>query len=330
MEDLFGSLLTAWGRILGGYRPALSIEITRECPLQCPGCYAYGDDHLGGQITLREVSDYKGQALVDGILGLIDRHRPLHVSLVGGEPLVRYRELNTLLPILAERGIFTQVVTSAVREIPAEWRGLDRLQIVVSIDGLQPEHDVRRAPATYERILKNIAGHKIIVHCTITKQQARRQGYLEEFLRFWSERPEIERIWMSLYTPQVDEVSEERLDGVAREQVVADLWKLSSLYSKLQLPKAALEVYANPPSSPDDCIFAQATTSISANLKTVITPCQFGGVPDCSSCGCLASAGLAAIARHRVMGVIPVGKIFTGSVRIGQHVRGWRTEASAV
>jgi len=329
MEDLFGTLFTAWGRILGGYRPALAIEITRECPLRCPGCYAYGDDHLGGEITLREVSDYKGQELVDGILGLIDRHRPLHVSLVGGEPLVRYRELNTLLPIMSRRGIYTQLVTSAVREIPAAWHSLDRLQIVVSIDGLQPEHDVRRAPATYERILKNIAGHKIIVHCTVTRQQAGRQGYLEEFLRFWSVRPEIERIWMSLYTPQVGEVSEERLDGIAREQVVADLWKLSSLYSKLQLPKAALEVYANPPSSPEDCIFAQATTSISANLKTAITPCQFGGVPDCSSCGCLASAGLAAIARHRVMGVIPVGKIFTGSVRIGQHVRGWRREVPA-
>ena len=240
--------------------------------MQCPGCYAYGDQHLGGEITLREVSDYKGQELVDGILGLIDRHRPIHVSLVGGEPLVRYRELNTLLPIMAERGIYTQVVTSAVREIPAEWRGLDRLQIVVSIDGLQPEHDVRRAPATYERILKHIAGHKIIVHCTVTKQQARRQGYLEEFIRFWSERTEIERIWMSLYTPQVGEVSEERLDGAAREQVLADLWKLSTLYSKLQLPKAALEVYANPPSSPEDCIFAQSTTTISANLETAITP----------------------------------------------------------
>jgi len=329
MEDLFATLFTAWGRILGGYRPALAIEITRECPLRCPGCYAYGDSHLGGEITLREVSDYKGQELVDGILGLVDRHRPLHVSLVGGEPLVRYRELNTLLPILTGRGIFTQVVTSAVREIPAEWKDLDHLQIVVSIDGLQPEHDVRRAPATYERILKNIAGHKIIVHCTITKQQAGRQGYLGEFLRFWSEREEIERIWMSLYTPQVGEVSEERLDGVVREQVVADLWKLSSLYPKLQLPKAALEVYANPPRSPDECIFAQATTSISANLKTAITPCQFGGVPDCSSCGCLASAGLEAIARHRMLGVIPVGALFTGSVRIGQHVRGWR-QAPAV
>src|SRR5579862_3878548 len=314
MEDFFGAILTAWGRILGGYRPVLSIEITRECPLKCPGCYAYGADHLGGELTLREVRDYKGQELVDGILGLVDRHRPLHLSLVGGEPLVRYRELNTLLPILSQRGIYTQVVTSAVREIPAEWRGIDRLQIAVWIDGLQPEHDVRRAPATYDRILKHIEGHNVIVHCTVTRQQARRQGYLEEFVRFWSDRPEIERIWMSLYTPQVGEVSEERLDKSTREQVVADLWKLSTRYPKLQLPEAALEVYQNPPRSPADCIFARSTTTVSANLKTAITPCQFGGEPDCSSCGCLASAGLGAVARHRVLGVIPVGALFTGSV----------------
>src|SRR5437764_3938499 len=141
-------LLPAWGRILGGYTPALSIEITRECPLRCPGCYAYGDDHLGGDLTLREVRDFKGQALIDGVLALVDRHRPLHLSIVGGEPLVRYRELGTILPALADRGIHVQLVTSAVREIPVEWRELDRLTIVVSIDGLQPEHDARRTPAT--------------------------------------------------------------------------------------------------------------------------------------------------------------------------------------
>ena len=125
----------------------------------------------------------KGQALIDGVLALVDRHRPLHLSIVGGEPLVRYRELDTLLPILAARGVYTQLVTSAVREIPIAWRGLRRLQIVVSIDGLQPEHDARRTPATYDRILKHIAGHEITVHCTVTRQQVERPGYLEEFLR---------------------------------------------------------------------------------------------------------------------------------------------------
>ncbi len=92
-------VVRAWGKILAGYRPNLSIEITRECPLRCPGCYAYGDEHLGGSVTLREVRDRKGQALIDGVLALVDRHRPLHLSIVGGEPLVRFRELNALLPI---------------------------------------------------------------------------------------------------------------------------------------------------------------------------------------------------------------------------------------
>src|SRR6476659_5073007 len=203
-------ILSAWGRILTGRTPVLSIEITRECPLRCPGCYAYGDDHLGGDITLRQVRDFKGQELIDGVMALVDQHRPLHVSIVGGEPLVRYRELMTILPMLSKRGIHTQLVTSAVREIPKEFHGIRNLTIVVSIDGLQPEHDVRRTPATYERILKHIEGHSITVHCTVTRQQVNRQGYIEEFLRFWSARPEIAKIWISLYTPQLGEVSAER------------------------------------------------------------------------------------------------------------------------
>src|SRR5687768_13318708 len=132
-------IIQAWGRILAGYRPNLSIEITRECPLRCPGCYAYGDDHLGGGVTLRGLADYKGDELVDRFMALIDRHRPMHLSIVGGEPLVRFRELNAILPRLSTRGIHTQVVTSAVRPIPEEWKKVRRLQVAVSIDGLQPE-----------------------------------------------------------------------------------------------------------------------------------------------------------------------------------------------
>src|SRR4051794_33847573 len=128
-------LITAWGKILRGYRPSLSIEITRECPLRCPGCYAYGDQHLGGDMTLRQVTDYKGQELVDRVLKLVADENPIHVSIIGGEPLVRYRELDTILPKLAERGIYTQLVTSAVRPIPKQWASIPRLQVVVSIDG---------------------------------------------------------------------------------------------------------------------------------------------------------------------------------------------------
>ncbi|MBM3793080.1 MAG: hypothetical protein FJW31_03230 [Acidobacteria bacterium] len=63
-----------------------------------------------------------------------------------------------------------QIVTSAFRPIPAQWANCAHLIVAVSIDGLAPEHDVRHAPATYERILKNIAGQHIVIHCTITGQ----------------------------------------------------------------------------------------------------------------------------------------------------------------
>ena len=313
--------MAAWGRILGGYTPALSIEITRECPLHCPGCYAYGDDHLGGDVTLRQVRDFKGQELIDGVLALVDQHKPLHVSIVGGEPLVRYRELTELLPILSKRGIYVQLVTSAVREIPKAWVGIPRLSVVVSIDGLQPEHDVRRTPATYDRILTHITGQQIVVHCTVTRQQINRAGYLEEFLQIWSAKQEVRKIWISLYTPQVGEVSAERLTPADRQRVVADLMALRLRYPKLDAPQGLIEVYANPPQSPDECVFARTTTTVSADLTTRITPCQFGGTPDCANCGCMASAGLAAVARHQLFGFIPVGSIFTGSLRVGEQVR---------
>jgi MoaA/NifB/PqqE/SkfB family radical SAM enzyme len=313
-------LVRAWGRILTGYRPNLSVEITRECPLRCPGCYAYGDDHLGGEVTLRGLADYKGDELVSRFMRIVEERRPIHISIVGGEPLVRYRELGDILPRLAEQGIHTQVVTSAVRPIPIEWASLRHLQIVVSIDGLAPEHDVRRAPATYERILKHIEGHKVTVHCTVTRQQVQREGYLEEFLRYWQANPHTKLIWISLYTPQKGEISAERLTKADRARVIADLRRLRTRFSKLQMVDGMLNVYAAPPESPDDCIFAQTTDCVSSDLEKKIAPCQFGGNPDCTNCGCIASAGLEAIGRHRLKGRLSVGRIFYASLRIGQTV----------
>jgi organic radical activating enzyme len=314
-------IFPAWGRILRGYRPNLSIELTRECPLRCPGCYAYGAEHLGGGITLRQVRDLNGDDLVRGVHELIDRHRPIHVSLIGGEPLVRFRELETLLPQLAARRLHVQLVTSAVRPIPQSWASIPRLQIVVSIDGLAPEHDARRAPATYERILKHIAGHQVTVHCTVTRQQVQREGYLEEFVQFWSANRDTRQIWMSLYTPQVGEYSDECLTRDDRSRVVAELLRLRVTYPRLKMPKGLLESYAAPPASPGECTFARTTECVSADLERPIAPCQLGGAPDCDRCGCIASAALHAVARHRLPGGLRVGTVFDASLRVGGAVR---------
>ena len=317
-------VLRGWATILAGRAPSLSIEITKECPLRCPGCYAFDAAHLGSSTLLRQLSDFKGDELVNRILALLDKHKPLHVSLVGGDPFVRYRELEQLIPEIERRGIHTQVVTSAFRVVPAEWRKYKKLNVVVSIDGLQPEHDKRRKPATYERILKNILGAEVTVHSTITSQIASRPRYLEEFLAFWSVNPAIRKIWFSLFTPQRGATDPEILSADQRVVVIKELRRLRSLFPKLDMHDTVINEIASPPSSPADCIFARTTETLSADLTTRITPCQFGGNPDCSQCGCIASMGLAAVGHYKVIGNLTAGQLFVASDRIGKAWKSFR------
>jgi sulfatase maturation enzyme AslB (radical SAM superfamily) len=311
-------VIHAWGRILSGQYPSLSVEITRECPLRCPGCYAYEPEHLHQLGPLRTLSDYKGDQLVDGMLDLARRYRPLHISIVGGEPLVRFRELDIILPKLSEMGIAVQLVTSAVREIPKHWNKIKDLFIVVSIDGLQPEHDVRRTPATYDRILKSIVGHHITVHCTVTGQMVGRPKYFEDFMSFWSSKEEVKQVWFSLFTPQIGAEGEEILTPAAREEVLTELVRLRSIFPKMVMPDSVVKGYRNPPKSPDECIFSRTTLNLTADLKGRISPCQFGGTPDCSQCGCIASAGLQAVGDHRLFGLFTLRSIFKVSEQIGK------------
>ncbi len=310
-------LISAWGRILNGRLPMLSIEITRECPLSCPGCYAYGENHLSGGVTLAKLSDYHGDALVDRVLNLVREHKPLHVSLVGGEPLVRHRELSRILPELSAMGIFTLVVSSGVIPIPAEWNSLPRVRVAISVDGLPEHHDIRRKPATYERILKNIKGRKINVHWVITRPMLERPGYLEEYVAFWSGREEADRIWLSVYTPQVGEQSPEMLSPEDRVYLADELLRLAEIYPKLLFKDGIAKAILRPPASPADCVFAKLSVNYTADLRTRVEPCVFGGTPDCSQCGCAISSALHWIRNARVAGPLKIDHFISSSVKVG-------------
>ena len=124
-----------------------------------------------------------------------------------------------------------------------------------------------------------------------------------------------------MFTPQVGETSYEILPREARLQAVRDMHDIRSKYPKLSMTKLTVDGFLNPPPKPSDCIFANITRTVTADLKTQVEPCQFGGNPDCSQCGCIASAGLAAVARHQLFGFIPVGAIFNGSLKVGEKMR---------
>src|SRR5215831_10058471 len=323
----FRDLFSAWGRILAGRPPMLSIEITRECPLSCPGCYAYGENHLGGGITLSQLRDLRGDALVEGVLGLVRHHRPIHVSLVGGEPMIRHRELSRILPVLGEMGIHTLLVTSGIIPIPKEWMNIPRLRVAVSVDGLPEHHDVRRKPATYERILANMQGCTVNIHWVITRPMLERRGYLEEYLAFWSARPEVHRIWASTYSPQVEEHSPEILTPEHRHQLLQQLPVLGRQYPKFFVNQRIVRAFREPPRNPEECLFSRMSTNYSADLKTRVEPCVLGGTPDCSQCGCIASVGLHSVDSVRVAGPLKVNDLVRASMVVGRWIASFRPES---
>ncbi|GAB4232231.1 MAG: hypothetical protein Kow00109_04640 [Acidobacteriota bacterium] len=317
--SLRSDILRAWVRILQGRAPVLSIEITKRCPLNCPGCYAFAPGHVNGQ-GLEDLSEFVGDELVASVLELVRQRKPLGVFIVGGEPLVRHRELDRLLPELTAQGINVEVVTSAVRPIPTSWAKLERLSIVISVDGPRELHDERRKPATYDRILKNIQGHRVIVHCTVTRQVAEAPGGLEEFFEFWSSRDDVKGIRISLYTPQVGEVSEAYLPADVRRAAIERIDGLARWFPKVRWTEAMAAAYREPPGSPENCVFAQVTDCVSADLASRVEPCQIGGTPDCRVCGCVAAIGLKAVGDTRLLGPLRVGHVFQISRRLGRVV----------
>jgi hypothetical protein len=114
-----------------------------------------------------------------------------------------------------------------------------------------------------------------------------RAGYLREFVNFWSERPEVRKIWMSLYTPQIGEESSEILRPEVRERVIVELSALKDAFRKLELPTALLKAYRRPPLDPGRCVFALTTQTISVDLRTVVTPVNSEERPTVISAGAL-------------------------------------------
>ncbi len=190
-------------------------------------------------------------------------------------------------------------------------------RVAVSIDGLPEHHDIRRKPATYERILKNIAGREVNIHWTITRPMLARPGYLAEYVSFWNSRPEVNRIWVSLYTPQIGEQSAEMLVPEDRATIARELPPLGKRYPKLLFNEGIAKAFLNPPKDPGDCVFARMSANYSADLRSRVEPCVFGGSPDCSQCGCAISSALHWIRTIDVAGPLKVNHFIQSSIKIG-------------
>ena len=145
-----------------------------------------------------------------------------------------------------------------------------------------------------------------------------RDGYLDEYLRYWTVRPEVERIWVSVYTPQKGERSREILTPEARARLLGTLPILKRRYPALVMPDGAIQALQSPPASPAACTFARISRNYSADLTTRVQPCFFGGEPDCSQCGCAISTGLHWLSERPLVSGLKIGHLIDASLAIGR------------
>jgi hypothetical protein len=188
------------------------------------------------------------------------------------------------------------------------------------VDGLPEHHDERRKPATYERILENIRGRQVNIHWTITRPMMQRASYLQEYLAFWNSRPEVNRIWLSLYSPQVGEQTPEMLSREDRGRLVNELPQLRRLFPKLLINEGIAQALREPPANPQECLFARMSANYSADLRTRVEPCVLGGTPDCSQCGCVASSGMHYLQNMKIAGGVRLGSLVRASMACGKTV----------
>ena len=82
----------------------------------------------------------------------------------------------------------------------------------------------------------------------------------------------------------------------------------------------------SPSATPNECLFSRMSTNYVADLQTRVEPCIFGGVPDCSQCGCAISTGLHWLKTVRVAQRVKIETLVNRSVELGSVLGKLRSE----
>ncbi len=127
----------------------------------------------------------------------------------------------------------------------------------------------------------------------------------------------MNRIWVSLYSPQTGEQSDEMLMPDDRRTLARELLPLRKIYLKLLINEGIAQAFVHPPRDPQECLFAKMSTNYSADLRTRVEPCVFGGTPDCTQCGCAISSGLHSMRTVKVAGPLKMDHLIRSSIGIG-------------
>ncbi len=102
-----------------------------------------------------------------------------------------------------------------------------------------------------------------------------------------------------------------------RQLIARELPALAKKFPKLLTTEGIARAIVQPPGNPDDCLFSKMSSNCSADLKSRVEPCVFGGAPDCSQCGCAISSGLQWVKSIKFAGPLKIDQFVQASINIG-------------
>ncbi len=116
--------------------------VTYRCNLRCAHCYL-GDD---------QPDDFPGN-LIDGLLSEFSVMQGLRVLVSGGEPTL-YRHFDKLNSVLPEFPLRFVLLSNGMLFNDSFARTLNFHEIQISLDGMQPGHEMIRGSGSYKAVLK--------------------------------------------------------------------------------------------------------------------------------------------------------------------------------
>ncbi|MDO9031048.1 MAG: radical SAM protein, partial [Hydrogenophaga sp.] len=135
----------------------VAFKLTNRCDLRCSHCYQWNERGYHRQLAPSAKGGELDLAIVAKVLAAT-RERKSNVYLWGGEPLV-YRDWDGLCDLLEADPRWTSICTNGTqieKRLDSLIRISQQLEVSVSIDGFEAEHDAVRGKGAWSRTLAGL------------------------------------------------------------------------------------------------------------------------------------------------------------------------------
>lgn len=283
--DLDGRVVLGNGFRADARYPAMFVNITNRCTLECAHCFVYRKDNPNEpSIPREEIPDDELLAIIEA---LRDRHGVVVMLWMGGEPLLRRSLVERGVQLFERNTVVTNGTVPLVDLGPGP-----RALYVVSLDGPPTINDAIRGQGTFERVMRTLErlpegfSTPIQVQCTVTRTN---QEHLEALVAELTGSP-VGWITFSFYVPPANDTSGLGWpDLEARRGAVDEVRRLKAAYPGFVRNRTAALDLMGPDHAPAitaACPAKQTVLPLYLDGGRLVTPfCCYGNDVDCTSCG---------------------------------------------